>query len=173
MERRVIETCLRLGIPPRAEIESLDAARYYLDLGVRHFSIGTDLMVLFRWMKDNGEGMRRLFETIELVSPQRRESRCDMGSLRCRGERRRPRRGLVVVPLSIAATIATAISIAISLGVLLVLLLLDEVFLVVGRGRLAGVPHADPHVVRRWFPLSPSMGSPPGTSPGSGTRSSR
>ena len=64
VERRVIETCLRLGIPPRAEIESLDAARYYLDLGVRHFSIGTDLMVLFRWMKENGEGMRRLFETI-------------------------------------------------------------------------------------------------------------
>ena len=60
VERRVIETCLRRGVPPRAEIESPDAARYYLDLGVRHFSIGTDLMVVHRWMRENGENLRKV-----------------------------------------------------------------------------------------------------------------
>jgi 2-keto-3-deoxy-L-rhamnonate aldolase RhmA len=47
-------------VPPRAEIESPDAARYYLDLGVRHFSIGTDLMVVHRWMRENGENLRKV-----------------------------------------------------------------------------------------------------------------
>ena len=69
--------------------------------------------------------------------------------------RLRLRLRLVVVPLAVAATIATAISITIPLGVLLVLLLLDQVFLVVGRRRLAGVPHADPHVVRRLVSAQP------------------
>jgi 2-keto-3-deoxy-L-rhamnonate aldolase RhmA len=57
-ERRVIETCLRAGIPPRAEITTPDDAAYYLDLGVRHFSLGNDLGILFNWLKDNGEKLR-------------------------------------------------------------------------------------------------------------------
>lgn len=59
IERRVIETGLKMNVPPRAEIDSVDAAKYYLDLGVRHFSIGTDIMVLHRWMKENGEALRK------------------------------------------------------------------------------------------------------------------
>ena len=35
-ERRVFETALNLGVPARAEINSVDEAKYYLDLGVRH-----------------------------------------------------------------------------------------------------------------------------------------
>jgi 4-hydroxy-2-oxoheptanedioate aldolase len=57
-ERQVIETCLRAGIPPRAEITTPDEASYYLDLGVRHFSLGNDLSILFNWLKDNGEKLR-------------------------------------------------------------------------------------------------------------------
>jgi 2-keto-3-deoxy-L-rhamnonate aldolase RhmA len=59
-ERRVIETALKMGIAPRAEIGSVDQAKYYLDLGVRHFCIGTDLAILFDWWKRNGEPMRQL-----------------------------------------------------------------------------------------------------------------
>jgi 4-hydroxy-2-oxoheptanedioate aldolase len=59
IERRVIETSLKMNVPPRAEIDSVDAAKYYLDLGVRHFCIGTDIMVLHRWMKENGEALRK------------------------------------------------------------------------------------------------------------------
>ncbi len=62
VERRVIETALRLGIPPRAEISSVDQARYYLDLGVRHFSIGSDFSILYQWWRANGEALRRVVE---------------------------------------------------------------------------------------------------------------
>ena len=64
VERHVIETCLKMGVPPRAEINSPDGAKYYLDMGVRHFCIGTDIGVLFNWMKKNGEEMRKVFEGV-------------------------------------------------------------------------------------------------------------
>jgi 2-keto-3-deoxy-L-rhamnonate aldolase RhmA len=59
VERRVIETALRMGVPPRAEIRTVDQAKYYLDLGVRHFSIGVDISILYDWLKHNGEDLRR------------------------------------------------------------------------------------------------------------------
>ncbi|MGQ9585891.1 MAG: HpcH/HpaI aldolase family protein [Anaerolineae bacterium] len=61
-ERRVIEAGLKMGIPSRAEIDSADAAKYYLDLGVRHFCIGTDVTILYQWLKQNGEALRRAIE---------------------------------------------------------------------------------------------------------------
>src|SRR6266704_779987 len=30
-----------MGVPPRAEIATADQAKYFLDMGVRHFSVGT------------------------------------------------------------------------------------------------------------------------------------
>jgi 4-hydroxy-2-oxoheptanedioate aldolase len=60
-ERRVIEAALKASIPPRAEINHPDQAQYYLDLGVRHFSLGVDLSILFKWWQDNGQTMRDLF----------------------------------------------------------------------------------------------------------------
>jgi 2-keto-3-deoxy-L-rhamnonate aldolase RhmA len=60
VERQVIDTCLRMGVPARAEIASPDEARYYLDLGVRHFSLGTDLTVYFNWLTANGEATRKI-----------------------------------------------------------------------------------------------------------------
>ncbi|HZO39788.1 MAG TPA: aldolase/citrate lyase family protein, partial [Methylomirabilota bacterium] len=41
VERRVFETAIKLGVPPRAEIATADQAKYFLDMGVRHFSVGT------------------------------------------------------------------------------------------------------------------------------------
>lgn len=61
-EKRVIEAALKKGIQPRAEINSPDDAKYYLDLGVRHFCIGTDISILFQWWKENGEGLRKVVE---------------------------------------------------------------------------------------------------------------
>jgi 2-keto-3-deoxy-L-rhamnonate aldolase RhmA len=60
VERRVIETALKMGIQPRAEIKSVDQARYYLDLGVRHFSLSTDIVILFNWWKENGDRLRKV-----------------------------------------------------------------------------------------------------------------
>lgn len=57
-ERYVIETSLRLGIAPRAEIAHPDQAKYYLDMGVKHFCIGWDMGILFDWFKQNGKAMQ-------------------------------------------------------------------------------------------------------------------
>ena len=62
VERRVIESALKAGVQPRAEINSPDQAKYYLDLGVRHFCIGTDITILFQWWKDNGDELRKVVE---------------------------------------------------------------------------------------------------------------
>jgi len=59
IERQVIETALKMGVPPRAEIGSVDQAKYYLDLGVRHFSLGVDLTILYQWLGQNGENLRK------------------------------------------------------------------------------------------------------------------
>jgi 2-keto-3-deoxy-L-rhamnonate aldolase RhmA len=59
-ERRVFETAVKLGVPPRAEINSVDEAKYYLDLGVRHFNIAADLSILFNWWKTNGDNLRKV-----------------------------------------------------------------------------------------------------------------
>lgn len=59
IERKVIETSLRMGVPPRAEINTADQAKYYLDMGVRHFCIGTDVNILFDWWKAHGDSVRK------------------------------------------------------------------------------------------------------------------
>jgi 2-keto-3-deoxy-L-rhamnonate aldolase RhmA len=60
VERRVFETAREFGVPARAEIGSVDQARYYLDLGVRHFCLGTDLSILYEWWKANGDALRKV-----------------------------------------------------------------------------------------------------------------
>ncbi len=59
-ERYVIETALKRGIAPRAEISQPCEAQKYLDMGVKHFCIGTDVSILFNWFKQNGQEMRNL-----------------------------------------------------------------------------------------------------------------
>lgn len=62
-ERRVIETSIKMGIPPRAEINTADQAKYYLDMGVRHFCIGTDINILHGWWKSQGDALRKAIES--------------------------------------------------------------------------------------------------------------
>ena len=62
VEKRVIASCLAAGSPPRAEIGSPDGARYYLDLGVRHFCMATDINILHNWWQTNGDALRRAVE---------------------------------------------------------------------------------------------------------------
>ncbi|OHD72825.1 MAG: hypothetical protein A2177_09210 [Spirochaetes bacterium RBG_13_68_11] len=58
-ERKVFQTALRMGIPPRAEITSADQAKRFLDMGVRHFSLNMDIFILYQWWKSNGEMLRK------------------------------------------------------------------------------------------------------------------
>ena len=62
VERDVIAKALKAGVHPRAEINSPDDAKYYLDLGVRHFCMETDIMILFNWLKTNGEELRKALD---------------------------------------------------------------------------------------------------------------
>ena len=59
-EEYVISTALKMGIAPRAELRGREGAERYLDLGVKHFCIGTDVKVLFDWMADTGGRMMDL-----------------------------------------------------------------------------------------------------------------
>ena len=57
---KVFETSLKFGIQPRAEINSPSEADTYLEMGVRHFSLGTDINILHDWWKENGDHLRDL-----------------------------------------------------------------------------------------------------------------
>ena len=61
-ERKVFETAIKMGVPPRAEVNTVDAAKSYLDMGVRHFCIGTDISILFDWWKTHGDNFRKALE---------------------------------------------------------------------------------------------------------------
>jgi 2-keto-3-deoxy-L-rhamnonate aldolase RhmA len=55
-ERKVIEVALKNGVQPRCEIQTPEAAQYYIDLGVRHFCLGDQLVYLLNcWNEDGGK----------------------------------------------------------------------------------------------------------------------
>ncbi len=59
-ERYMIETALKHGIHPRAEIQHPGQAQHYLDQGVKHFCVGTDMVTLWQYFKETGAAMRGL-----------------------------------------------------------------------------------------------------------------
>lgn len=60
VEKRVIEKCTLAGVPARAEIANPEDAKYYMELGVRHFCLGYDLFTLQRVLGADGEKLRKL-----------------------------------------------------------------------------------------------------------------
>ena len=62
VEKHVIETALKMGVPPRAEINSPEQAKYYLDMGVKHFSLNTEIVILYNWLRENGEELLKVID---------------------------------------------------------------------------------------------------------------
>jgi 4-hydroxy-2-oxoheptanedioate aldolase len=62
VERAVLEKALAAGIQPRAEITEPEQAAPYLEMGVKHFCIGTDLVILHDWLKPRGLALGDLLE---------------------------------------------------------------------------------------------------------------
>ncbi len=62
VEKKVFTTAISNGIPARAEIETADQANKYLDMGVRHFSLGIDLRILHSFCKSEGEKILKAME---------------------------------------------------------------------------------------------------------------
>ncbi len=63
VERDVLARSLAAGIQPRAEITEPSEAQAYLDQGVRHFCIGTDLHILHRWLDERGAQLATILGT--------------------------------------------------------------------------------------------------------------
>ena len=64
----MISTALQKGIVPRAEVDSVDKALEYMDMGVRHFSIGNDMRILYNWYKQNGESLKEELRKMEKIA---------------------------------------------------------------------------------------------------------
>jgi len=61
-KKKTFEVAINMGVPPRAEIESADETKEYLDMGVRHFSVGSDISILHGYWKREGEQVVRALE---------------------------------------------------------------------------------------------------------------
>lgn len=60
-EEYMIATAHKHGVTPRAEIGHPRLAGPYLELGVRHFCMGTDVRILYTWYKEQGAMLRTIF----------------------------------------------------------------------------------------------------------------
>ncbi len=61
VQRDMIELALKKGVAPRVEIGSFEQAKPFIELGVRHFCIGTDTSIISAWCQQQAEGIRELF----------------------------------------------------------------------------------------------------------------
>lgn len=61
-EKKTFESAIKAGVAPRAEVGSADEIKRFLDMGVRHFSVGTDISILFQFWKDQGEQISRALQ---------------------------------------------------------------------------------------------------------------
>lgn len=59
-EKKVIETALRHHIRPRCELNCAADARFYLDLGVKDFSLGLEMRVLQTFLSKEGDELLNL-----------------------------------------------------------------------------------------------------------------
>jgi 2-keto-3-deoxy-L-rhamnonate aldolase RhmA len=55
-ERDMVKMALKKGVAPRVETSNPDEIKAYLDMGVRHFCIGTDLNTVSDWCKRQAKG---------------------------------------------------------------------------------------------------------------------
>ena len=61
-EKRMIEMALDMDVAPRAEINTPEEAQEYIDMGVKHFNINVDALIVHSWLKDNGSELRSMLE---------------------------------------------------------------------------------------------------------------
>ncbi len=59
-ELKTIKTAQKMDVAPRAEIRNPEQAKRYLELGVRDFSLNTDVGILYNWWKKNGSELKKI-----------------------------------------------------------------------------------------------------------------
>jgi 2-keto-3-deoxy-L-rhamnonate aldolase RhmA len=58
----MIKTALKMGVAPRVEINNPQEAEFFLNMGVKHFCLGTDVAIIYHWCKDNGSRLRDMLK---------------------------------------------------------------------------------------------------------------
>lgn len=66
-ERKCIEVALKNGVQPRCEIGTADEAKYYIDLGVKHFSIGDQFKVVKAFWEKEGDKMAQVLADEKMI----------------------------------------------------------------------------------------------------------
>lgn len=61
-EVHVIQKALEMGKQPRAELNGPEGFERYLEMGVRHFCVGTDVGILMNWFRDEGGRIREIVD---------------------------------------------------------------------------------------------------------------
>jgi 4-hydroxy-2-oxoheptanedioate aldolase len=69
---KMIEMALKKGVAPRVEVPNFEAAKPFVDMGVKHFCIGWDVGIIYTWCNQNGEGMRKMLG-IEAPKTEKKE----------------------------------------------------------------------------------------------------
>jgi 4-hydroxy-2-oxoheptanedioate aldolase len=60
----MIEMALKKGVAPRVEAQSLKQAKPYIEMGVRHFCIGSDVGTIYGWCQQQKEDIRELLASV-------------------------------------------------------------------------------------------------------------
>jgi len=63
-ELKTIKTALKMDVAPRAELTNPADAQKYIELGVRDFSLNTDVEILYNWWKEKGSELQKTLETL-------------------------------------------------------------------------------------------------------------
>ena len=58
----ICKVALANGVQPRAEINEPAQADEYLEMGVTHFAIGTDIFMIYQWLNEQAGGLRKMLE---------------------------------------------------------------------------------------------------------------
>lgn len=64
-EREMIRVALKHGVQPRCEIFTAEEAKYYTELGVKHFCIGDEMRICMTYWDKVGGEMRKLADALK------------------------------------------------------------------------------------------------------------
>jgi 4-hydroxy-2-oxoheptanedioate aldolase len=56
----IFKSALAKGIQPRSEISEPEQAKDQLEMGVKHYAIGTDLFMIYQWVNERAGGLREI-----------------------------------------------------------------------------------------------------------------
>jgi 2-keto-3-deoxy-L-rhamnonate aldolase RhmA len=67
-EVKMIKTALKMGVRPFIPLggihDSIEDIQKYIDLGVRDFNLPSDVIILYEWLKEKGESLRKMLSNI-------------------------------------------------------------------------------------------------------------